>query len=205
MPGPRTKSLAQPNASFANHKLTLVDVEPKRLLRISTHNTGEPYFNKSAKNRFDDPNPDSTKRYGTCYFGFKLTVAIAETLLHDLNPVGGHFLIHPDRIDERFTIHYQGSRLTLAKMVGIPLRQAGLSAELSGTSFYTKPQRWSAALYNHPSKVDGFIYMSRHLNTEQAVVLFDRAKPKIQMDTATQLSKYPGFAKAAKLLGIRGA
>src|SRR5438105_3641925 len=154
MPQLRTKRLSQPKPSFSSHKLSLVKVDPNRLIRISIHNTGEPYFNKSGKNRFDDPNPDPAARYGTCYFGFKLTVAIAETLLHDLKPVGGHFLIHPDRIDERFTIHYQGSPLTLANLTGASLKRAGLHAGLSGTSYYRTPQKWSEAIFNHPSNVD---------------------------------------------------
>lgn len=201
---PSTKGLSAPKQTFSTSKLALVTVDPNRLIRISTHITGEPFFNCSGKNRFDDPNPNKTARYGTCYFGFKLSVALAETLLHDKKPVKQNFLIEPDRIDNSFVLHYQGIPLTLANMTGAPLKRAGLHGGLSGTSYYKTPQKWSKAIYDHPDNVDGFIYMSRHLNTDKAVVLFDRAKSKIQMDTATPLPNYPGFARAATLLGIKG-
>lgn len=201
---PRTKGLSTPKPPFSTSKLALVVVSPTRLIRISTHRTGEPFFNNSGKNRFDDPNPIKTGRYKTCYFGYKLSVALAETLLHSREPMNQHFVIHPDRIDESFVLHFAGTPLTLANMTGAALKRTGLHAGLSGTSYYKTPQLWSQAIYNHPSQVDGFIYMSRHLNTEKAVVLFDRASSKIRLDTATRLSNYAGFARAAKLLGIRG-
>ena len=201
---PRTKGLSNPAPSFSSSRLTIVKVDPNRLIRIFGHNTGEPYFNTSGRNRFDDPNPNPATRYGTCYFGYKLAVAIAETLLHDSTPVKGHFTVHPDRIAAGFVLRFQGRSLNLANMTGVALKRTGLHAGLSGTSYYSTPQKWSEAIYHHPSQVDGFIYMSRHLNTDKAVVLFDRAKLRIQMDTATPLPNYPGFAQAAKLLGIRG-
>jgi hypothetical protein len=46
--------------------------------------------------------------------------------------------------------------------------------------------------------------MSRHLNTEKAVILFDRAKPKIKIASATKLTAVRGFSAAAKMLGIVG-
>lgn len=53
--------------------------------------------------------------------------------------------------------------------------------------------------------VDGFIYMSRHLNTEKAVVLFGRAKPKIKARRAVKLIKASGFRTAAKRFHIVAA
>lgn len=201
---PRAQGLSTPTPTFSTARLVLVKVEPARLIRIATRISGEPYFNNSGMNRFDDPNPITTARYKTCYFGYKLSVALAETLLHDRKPIHQHFVISPDRIDASFVLHFKGTPLTLANMTGAALRRVGLHAGLSGTSYYRTPQLWSEAIHKHPSQVDGFIYMSRHLNTDKAVVLFDRALPKIQLDSATKLSNYTGFARAAKLLGIRG-
>jgi hypothetical protein len=31
----------------------------------------------------------------------------------------------------------------------------------------------------HPSNVDGFLYMSRHVNTEEVLVIFERARKKL--------------------------
>ncbi len=66
--------------------LTTVNVDPAGLIRVSNHNTGEPYFGKSGWNRFDDPHLVLSARYGTSYFGESLSVAVAETLLHDRTP-----------------------------------------------------------------------------------------------------------------------
>lgn len=48
-----------------------VNVDPSALVRVSRHDTGEPYFGRSGGCRFDDPR----KSFGTCYLGFNLTVA----------------------------------------------------------------------------------------------------------------------------------
>jgi hypothetical protein len=201
----RTKGLTTPQPSFAEDPLPKVKVSAQSLIRVSTHNTGEPHFGTKGMNRFDDHNPVVAARYGTCYFGLKLETAIAETLLHDVSPKRGHFQIHPDLITSRYVVHYKGGSLTLANLTGADLKRLGAHSELTGTSFYKKPQKWSKAIYDHPDQVDGFVYMSRHLNTEKAVVLFDRAIAKIKMDKAVPLPTYPGFAKAARLLGIRSA
>ena len=53
--------------------------------------------------------------------------------------------------------------------------------------------------------VDGFIYRSRHLNSEKAVILFDRAKPKISAKRAGKLIKASGFRAAATRFNIVAA
>jgi hypothetical protein len=138
---PNTKALTTPKAHFSTSTLALVEIEQYKLIRISTHNTNEPFFNNSGRNRFDDPNPVIAARYKTCYFGFKLATALAETLLHDRKPVRQHFVIQPEVIDNNFVLHYQGTTLTLANMTGVPLKRAGLHAALSGASYYKTPQR----------------------------------------------------------------
>jgi hypothetical protein len=195
-----TKKLSLPKPCFSAYKLRIIRVDPGRLIRISTHKTGEPFFNNSGRNRFDDP----ARKYKTCYFGFKLSTAICETLLHDTDPVDGYFNIHMPRLMNHNVYRYHGTHLNLANLTGAFLKRLGLHAELSGTSFYDKPQKWSEAIHNHPSNVDGFLYMSRHLNTEKAAVLFDRAKGKIHSQTPEELIADTGFPGAARLLGIRG-
>jgi len=201
----RPQGLAVPAPSFSEHPLAVAIVSPELLIRVSKHHTDEPFFGHKGMNRFDDPHTNEEARYGTCYFGYKLETAIAETLLHDISPTNGIFSISPDDIATRFAIHYKGKLLYLADLTGVALKRMGLDAELTGTSDYTIPQQWSNAIYNHPENVDGFIYMSHHLNTEKAVVLFERATTKVKMDKATPLLSYSGFAKAAKTLGIRSA
>lgn len=197
---PNTKGLSRPTSSFATTSLPLRTVDPSSLFRLSIHLTGEPFFNNSGRNRFDAPHG----QYKTCYFGFKLSTAICETVLHDILPVGGYFDIHISRLVAYNVYRYAGVKLKLANLTGESLKRLGLHGQFSGTSHYAKPQLWSEAIYNHPSNVDGFIYMSRHLTTEKAVVLFDRAKTKIQAGTPEGLTLYKGWPRAARSLGIRG-
>lgn len=197
---PNTKGLSRPTSSFATNSLSLRTVDPSRLIRLSKHLTGEPFFNNSGRNRFDAP----TGQYKTCYFGFKLSTAICETILHDIVPMGGYFDIHIPRLVAYNVYRYSGAKLKLASLTGESLKRLGLHGQLSGTSYYTKPQLWSEAIYNHRSNVDGFVYMSRHLTTEKAVVLFDRAKPKIQAEAPEGLTVHKGWPRVARSLGIRG-
>lgn len=185
--------------------LSTVTVDPARLLRVSSRDTGEPYFGKTGRNRFDDPNPDPAARYGTCYFGTSLAVAVAETLLHDRTPVQGFFVIEPAVISSRFVIQFKGSPIILADLTGAGLRRLGGHGGLTGTSYYKTPQKWSLEIYNHPGLVDGFLYMSRHKNDEKAIVLFDRASCKLHMKVAARLTAHPEFGQTATNLFIRSS
>lgn len=103
-------------------KMQTVVVHPRDLFRVSRHNTGEPYFGKWNQHRFDDPNKDAAARYGTCYLGTSVTVAVAESLLHDKKQVNGGFVVSADTIDQSYLIRYDGSALTLANLTGNALR-----------------------------------------------------------------------------------
>ena len=60
--------------------LEIVELPVERLFRISRHESGEPYFGKSAGNRFDDNSHPPARRFGTCYLGVSLCGAIAEVV-----------------------------------------------------------------------------------------------------------------------------
>jgi hypothetical protein len=195
---PRTRRLGLP--SLPDH-LPVVTLLPEALVRISRYHSGEPHFGRTGGNRFDDPE----RQYGTCYFGCSLALAMAETLLHDAVAVRGRFRVHPDSIASRFVLAFSGKPLRLADLTGASLKRMGGHAALSGNASYGLPQRWSQAVHRHPDAVDGFVYMSRHLNTEPAAVLFDRAGGKIRLATAIPLPSCPGFATAAQQLGIGSA
>lgn len=185
--------------------LQTVTVEPSSLFRISGHNTGEPYFGRWNANRFDDPNPDPAARYGTCYLGTSLAVAVAETLLHDLKPRKGCFEVDVATIKARFVIRFEGEPLVLADLTGAALKRIGGHAGLSGTASYATTKQWSRTIQAHPGSVDGFVYMSRHKNDEKAVVLFDLAAGKLRMREATPLHLHPDFGQVGTDLCIRAS
>lgn len=84
--------------------LAVVQVDPATLFRVSGHNTNEPYFGKWNTNRFDDPSADSDARFGTCYLGSSLAVAVAETILHDRKAIKGRFKVEPSVIKARYVV-----------------------------------------------------------------------------------------------------
>lgn len=185
--------------------LSKVEVAPASLFRVSRHATGEPYFGRWNANRFDDPNPDLAARYGTCYLGTSLAVAVAETVLHDLKPRNGGFRVDVASIESRYVLRFEGDLLVLADLTGAALKRIGGHAGLTGTASYTTTKRWSVAVHAHPDRVDGFLTMSRHKNDEKGVVLFDRAADKMHMCEATPLHEHPEFGQVGAELCIRAS
>jgi hypothetical protein len=59
-------------------------------------------------------------------------------------------------------------------------------------------------IYNHTDQVDGFLYMSRRKDDEEAIVLFDRAAHKVKMKRAIPLASHPDFGQVAADFDIRG-
>lgn len=199
--------LPPPDANFPTLPLQVDLHDPSVLYRVSTHNTGEPYFGRSRGNRFDDPSAKKASRFGTCYLGFDLTVAIAESLLHDATPKNGRFEVPVSEIDARYVFRFAGPELRLANLTGTILLALGGSGEISGTTNYTLTHKWARAVYDHPEQVDGFLYMSRRVNDRLAVVLFER-DPKnplaLMPSKPVGLGVHPGFAKSAKELRLTG-
>lgn len=186
--------------------LAFVTVSPEALVRVSGHRTGEPYFGTHQGNRFDDPEPDPAKRYGTSYFGENFSVALAETLLHDRLPEkNGYFFIELAVIAARYHLDFTGDDLFLADLTGPELRRMGGHAGLSGASSYKTPQNWSKAIHDHPDTVDGFRYVSRHHNTGMCYLIFDRAASKIRLNKVTPLPAHPDFGQVATDLYINNA
>lgn len=194
--------LNAPSADFSTLPLKVRDVSVTTLKRIGRHASGEPYFGKSAAYRFDDP----AKVFGTCYCGQVLDTAIAETILHDELPDKGQFRIHQDEFTNRqfvrFTAGTGGGILKLADLTGTHLKKLGGSNALSADHPYDVTQLWGAAVHDHPAKVDGFIFVSKQLNTKKAIVVFDRARPKFGKADYTPLASAPGLTQAKNRLGI---
>jgi hypothetical protein len=150
--------------------LKVLSIPTKRLFRISSHLTGEPYFGKSASHRFDDPR----RQYGTSYLGFKIDTAVAESILHDLEPTRGGYEIAAEKTVSTCVHRFKGIDLRFADLTDHHLNVLGGHAELFGTASYAVPMLWSRAAFDHPAKVDGFVHMSRLLTAQKALVLFER-------------------------------
>ncbi len=190
-----------PPRNLASIPISTVQVSPSRLYRISRFNSGEPFFGRSASNRFDDPDRTKSKRFGTCYLGFSLEVAIAETILHDEMPVKGRFDVAAQEIEDRHCVRFRGEPLTLVDLTGTALKALIGTGAISTTMPYDVPQRWSRALHRHPVGADGILYMSRHVNNDRAVVVFDRARAKLATADFMPLAATKGALRA--LMNLR--
>lgn len=200
-----TKPLGLPPPFLATENFPVTEVAPKTLYRVSSHEDGEPYFGNSGGNRFDAPGcKTGTAEFETCYLGKSLAVAVAESLLHDEDPVDGKFAIAPETIANMHVHRFAGDPLSLLSLTGPVLKRSGGSADLAGTGNYDLTQQWALAVHNNPANYDGFMYGSRHHNTGLAVVLFDRCRGKITPASHTSLAATPGFAKVADEFGIVG-
>jgi hypothetical protein len=191
-----------PPASPADILVAPITIDPSTLLRVSSHGTGEPHFGRHGGNRFDDGRLPEAGRFGTCYLGRSLTVALAETLLHDEVAVAGRFAVAPEELQRRHVVSFKGAELRLADCTGVALKRMGLDGRFSAELDTRATQAWSAALHEHPAAVDGLLYVSRHVNTGKAVVLFDRAAAKLQLVDVVPLREYPGAAAALAALGV---
>jgi hypothetical protein len=187
-------TLPLPDKKFATDAtLVIRNIDPGSLVRMSRCEKNEPYFGKSGANRFDDPRKGG-KRFGTCYFGIdSLRCAFAETVLHDrrINLKRGYALATTEL--DRYVYHFTGKPLKVAVLHGEDLLMVGGDGRLSTDKPYATTQQWSLAVFRHHENVDGFLYKSRHTDTE-ALVLFDRAKPKLKPNKPVQFRMAPGAA-----------
>lgn len=198
--------LKRPHPSLKNQPLPTIDVDVARLFRISFYTTGEPFHGKTASKRFDDPARTKSKRFGTCYMGFSLECAIAETVLHDLMPVRGVFKVAVAELASRYVVRFSGTeQLRLADLTGANLKTTVGSGEISTVFPYDIPQAWAKALHAHPADVDGIQFVSKQLNDQNAVVVFDRAKHKLAASSYVPLMDVQGALAAITTLHISPA
>lgn len=199
-------SLQPPASDFSTLSLgPLITVNPASLHRISNFDTGEPHFGRGGTSRFDDPARAKSRRFGTCYLGLSFKVAFAESVLHDMVPENGNFVVPESEITRRFAIAFEGDDLQLANLTGTNLLVLGGNGELTGTSNYSLSKKWAAAVAAHPANADGFIFMSRRVNDSVAVVLFERdnnAPLPMRMRSAMPLHQ-PHFLATVQALRVQ--
>ena len=61
-----TLQLKAPPLDINSRDLDIIRVAPASLCRVSRYNTGEPHFGRTGDCRFDDAQPEVSKRFGTC-------------------------------------------------------------------------------------------------------------------------------------------
>ena len=142
-----------------------------KIFRIHRTALGAKFFGASADWRFDDPN----KSYGTLYAGLTPEIAFAETLLR-----GKGTLIAEAELKLRslctFTVR---DDIRLVELHGKRMFKIDANANVTSGLPYNASQAWSSAFHHHPDAPDGIVYRGTRDNSQFALVLFDRAKHKI--------------------------
>lgn len=117
-------------------------------------------------------------------------------------PVDGAFQLTRAHLDGHFALYFSGNALHLLDLTGPLLKRLGGSVDLAGTGNDALTGQWAHAIHRNPAGYDGFLYMSRHLNTRRAVALFDRASAKIHLASYAPLVSAAGFRHVMKRLAI---
>lgn len=99
-------------------------------------------------------------------------------------------------------MRFKGEALTLIDLTGVTLKTLVGSSAISTDMPYQLPQSWSMALHRHPLQADGLLYMSRHVNSDKAVVLFARARSKLGAARCTPLPQVAGALAALMRLKV---
>lgn len=106
--------LGLPPTPFGPEGLDVIALNAKDLVRVTKYSTGEPYFGHCISNRFDDPSKPPTPLFRTCYAALSLRAAVAETVLHDEEPIGGRFEIALRELTSRYVVTFKPSKLKIA-------------------------------------------------------------------------------------------
>lgn len=107
-----------------------------------------------------------------------------------------------EELSERWVHEFCTDGLELVNFVGPSLLRLGGNGSISSGLDYQISQAWSAKLHAHPAQVDGIRYVSRQLNDQCSVVVFDRAREKLVARSCFRLLDHPEAPDALAELGV---
>ncbi len=156
------------------------------------------FFGTTRSSRFDDPNGE----FGVLYLAAEFEGAFVEGCLVDSGLGTTGPLLSEKMLKARCLAEIRFARpITLVDLRGSGLAAIGADARLSSGD-YRIAQRWSRAIWRHPSLPDGILYLSRHNQQLLCAAVFDRAPETIvkqlgsflgsglKADTAALLDRY---------------
>lgn len=175
-------SARPPKRGSFEKKLSFVDVDIRDWIRLSRSPSTEPYYSRSASQRFDDPTTSrAPDRFGALYVAEDLETAFAESVIHENSLYrAGRFEVSHGDLHARQAVSFRlpsskgTSVLHFADLTGPGLKRLGLDAGLCSSPNYTIAQRWSRAIYDAAAHADGILYVSRQNTTGRCAAVFDR-------------------------------
>jgi len=171
-------SLRLPEPGSFEDRLRLVRIEIASLVRLSRSPATEPYWSAGVY-RFDDPQPERTGAFGTCYAASSIEVAFAESVIHETGRfVAGRCEVPAAELTERSLVRFRCERrktLMLVDLSGAALKSLGLNNDISASSDYSATQAWAQAIHDASPRCDGIRYVSRQMNKGFAYAIFERS------------------------------
>lgn len=203
-----SRSPPAPPAHLDRIALPLVGVDAGELLHLFPLGKASIHFRVARKGqkafRFDAPNGE----FGVMYCAFTLEVCFAETLLRTRaykTPANQATLIDEAELRSKGVAQLgasAGQQLTLADLSGSGLVRLHADGSLSTAPRYSVPRQWALALWKHPKRVDGIRYVSRFMNSEFAVALFDRCEDRLIARGTQPLLDHPDLPRMLDLFNV---
>lgn len=151
------------------------------------------YFGRSGRNRFDDP----LAQFGVLYLGSDPHCSFIETFGQD----PGKDYVTVSSLRKRSLCQVEFHRpLQLVDLTGPGLAWLGADGRLCSGD-HAVAQRWSRALWRHPSKPDGLIYRARHDPSRSCLALYERAADAARVTPLGSLLDRRHTALLAEILG----
>ncbi len=158
-----------PPKSLYDQELPLIE-QKGPWMRIHQKQYGCIHFGRRASGRFDDPQ----RVYGVLYLGEDYHGAFIETLGWQTGKKDITLRALQERMLSQVTSTHP---LRLVDLTGPGLSKIGADADLCTGRSRTLPQKWSRAIWSHPSKPDGIRSISRHDPRRFCCVVFDQVEP----------------------------
>ncbi len=187
-------ALPPPPEGFGERHLHIEHVDPSALVRLAGPAMRSQFtFRRDARYRFDAPR----REFGVLYAAFDLRTAFVESVLRDRpqsRRPAERVVLAQKELERRRVVTYRprphGRPLRLITLRGAGLAAAGIDNRIATVDDYPATRTWSLAFHRHPLRADGLLYLSRFLGDGVSVVLFDRARPALQVAAVTPLQSH---------------
>jgi hypothetical protein len=178
-PGP----LPPPSKDFHLVRLPTVTAR-SRWFRSHQVESSPIFYGTGTRYRFDD----SEGKYGVFYLAQQPAGAFIETFGQLVATVESPRRITSQELSRRALCELAPDRpVRLVDLTGKGLARIGADARIFAGD-HQDAQLWSKAIHDHPSKIDGLLYPSRHDPKQLAAAIFDRGVIWTELSRSNWLS-----------------
>lgn len=153
----------------------------------------EPAFRAAGIYRFDAPD----RSFGTCYAARDFKTCFFETVVRDAG-----LRIPRSEYDSRsvLVVVLAMLNLHLVPIYGDAAKKLGINLADVASDNYDYPQALSKSIYQHANQPHGIVYRSRFDDDALAIVLFDRASPRVRLFPSSAPTALPAVPELGNAL-----